>query len=68
MNEKKSIDYYNDDTIKTFNVSIIIISFNRQQLLLFGLIYLLDRVISAYTEGVFSETLDAIDQKVYKSR
>lgn len=68
MNEKKSIDYYNDDTIKTFNVSIIIISFNRQQLLLFGLIYLLDRVISAYTGGVFSETLDAIDQKVYKSR
>ena len=68
MNEKKSIDYYNDDTIKTFNVSIIIISFNRQQLLLFELIYLLDRVISAYTEGVFSETLDAIDQKVYKSR
>lgn len=68
MNEKKSIDYYNDDTIKTFNVSIIIISFNRQQLLLFGLIYLLDRVIGAYTGRVFSETLDAIDQKVYKSR
>lgn len=47
---------------------LYIISFNRQQLLLFGLIYLLDRVISAYTGGVFSETLDAIEQKVYKSR
>ena len=47
---------------------LYIISFNRQQLLLFGLIYLLDRVISAYTGGVFSEPLDAIEQKVYKSR
>ena len=47
---------------------LYIISFNRQQLLLFGLIYLLDRVIGAYTGRVFSETLDAIEQKVYKSR
>ena len=43
---------------------LYIISFNRQQLLFFGTVYLVDRLITACTGGAFSHALTAIEQKV----